>query len=54
MKAIFDILLSIILTIGLGSFSADVYQEIKSESLLKVHGGLSSLETFTKKLTASN
>ncbi len=54
MKAIFDILLSLIFAIGLGSFSSDVYQEIKKESLLKVHGGLSSLETFTKKITASN
>jgi len=54
MKAIFDILLSLIFTIGLGSFSADVYQEIKKESLLKVQGGLSSLESFTQKFTALN
>ena len=52
MKAIMDIFLAIIFTAGLGSFSADVYQDIKKESLLKVYGGLSSLETFTQKLTS--
>jgi len=52
MKAILDIILSIVFTIALGAFGSNAYQELKKESLTKVHKGLSPLTSFTVKLTS--
>jgi len=52
MRAIIDIFLAIIFSVALGSGSMKLLnQQIKEESLIKVQGGLSSLEDFTKRLT---
>tara|TARA_Y100000768_G_scaffold306990_1_gene241010 strand:- start:76 stop:264 length:189 start_codon:yes stop_codon:yes gene_type:complete len=54
MRAILEILLAIIFSISGISLSTNIYKEIKKESLLKVHGGLSPLLSFTKKMTPKN
>jgi len=52
MRAIIDIFLAIIFSVILGSTSIKLLNyQIKEESLIKVQGGLSSLESFTEKLT---
>ena len=55
MRAIIEIFLAILFTVVSGntvlSFST---KAIKKEAILKVHTGLPSLETFTKKLTQNN
>lgn len=51
MRAILDIFLAVIFTIGIGGFGHNIYQEIKKESFIKVQEGLSSLSDFTRKLT---
>ena len=52
MKAILDILISIVFTIALGVFGSNTYQALKKESLTKVHKGLPPLRSFTSKLTS--
>jgi hypothetical protein len=49
MREILEILLAIIFSISGISLSTDIYKEIKKESLVKVHSGLSPLSNFTKK-----
>ena len=52
MRAIIDIFLAIIFSVALGSGSMKLLNhQMKKESLIKVQKGLSSLESFTKKLT---
>jgi len=52
MRAIIDIFLAIIFSVIVGSSGAKTMSAvIKKESILKVYGGLSPLETFTQKLT---
>jgi len=51
MKAILDIFLAVIFSIGIGGFGHNIYQEIKKESLIKIQKGLPSLSEFTQKLT---
>ena len=52
MRAIIEIGLAIIFSVVLSSGSMKLLNhQIKSESLIKVQKGLSSLENFTKKLT---
>ena len=52
MRAIIDIFLAIIFSVVLGSGSLYIINaKVKKEALLKVSGGLGSLEDFTKRLT---
>jgi len=52
MRAIIEIFLAIIFTIILGSSGVKVLSAtIKKEVVIKVYGGLGSLEEFTKKFT---
>jgi len=55
MRAIIDIFLAIIFSVALGSGSMRILNnQIKMESLIKVQKGLSSLESFTKRMTESD
>jgi len=52
MRAIIDIFLAILFLVVIGSRSMKLLNnQIKKESLIKVQKGLSSLESYTKKLT---
>ena len=52
MRAIIEIFLAIIFSIVLGTSGAKIISaKIKKEAIIKVSGGLSSLEDFTGKLT---
>lgn len=52
MRAIIDIFLAIIFSVIIGSNGAKIISAtIKEEAIIKVHGGLGSLENFSKKLT---
>ncbi len=54
MRAIIDIFLAIIFSVIIGSSGAKVLSAtIKKEALVKISGGLGSLENFTKKLTTN-
>jgi Zn-dependent protease len=55
MRTIIDIVLAVIFSVALGSGSLKAFNSImKKEALIKVQGGLSSLENFTHKLTREN
>jgi hypothetical protein len=52
MRAIIEIFLAIIFSVVIGSSGVNVLSaSIKKETVIKVSGGLGSLESFTKKLT---
>ena len=55
MSAIIEILMAIIFTVVVGSGAVGVISKvIKKEAIIKVSGGLGSLELFTRKLTNKN
>lgn len=52
MRAIIDIALAVIFSVAVGTSGAKILSTtIKKEALIKIHGGLPSLESFTKKMT---
>ena len=52
MRAIIDIALAVIFSVVVGTGSLKLlHQQVKKESLIKVQKGLSSLESFTQRLT---
>lgn len=52
MRAIIEIFLAIIFSAAIGATGAKILsRNIKKETIIKVSGGIGSLETFTKKLT---
>ncbi len=54
MRAIIEIFLAIIFSVVVGSTGAKVLSAtIKKEAIIKVSGGLGSLESFTEKLTTN-
>ena len=51
MRTIIDIALAVILSVVVGTGSLKTLnQQVKKESLIKVQKGLSSLESFTKRM----
>ena len=53
MRAIIDIALAVIFSFILGTGSVNLISKaIKKEAIIKVYGGLGSLESFTKKMTS--
>ena len=52
MRAIIEIFLAILFTVVSGTTVLKISSKtIKKEAIIKVHKGLSSLESFTKKMT---
>ncbi len=51
MKNILDIIISLIFIFCITSMTNKITYDFKRVSLLKIHKGLSSLSSFTKKLT---
>ena len=51
MKSVIDIIFAVTLLVGGGYASQRLLKAVRQEALMKVHRGLPSLETFTRKLT---
>ncbi len=52
MKELGELVFALALLFFAGNFAYQkVYNEVKEEALIKVHKGLPSLETFTKRIT---
>ncbi len=52
MRAIIEIALALIISVVMGASAVKALSaNIKKEAIIKVSGGLGSLETFTQKLT---
>lgn len=51
MKSVIETIVGILMLIMAGSAFSSLYKAVKTETIIKVHRGLPSLEGYTRKLT---